>query len=153
MRELDRAGIAYRVHTYELAEDDHLGVRAALAIGVEPERSFKTLVTVSPEGGHVVCCVPVAEELDLKAAARAAHEKSLTMMHVRDLLAVCGYERGACSPIGMKRRFPTVIDEVCELFDRVCVSGGKKGLTLEVATADLLSFCSATVADICRKGI
>lgn len=152
MRELDRAGVPYRVHTYEPITGEHLGVRAAELIGVEPERSFKTLVTTTPSGGHVVCCIPAPAELDLKAAARVAGEKALEIAHTRDLVAEVGYERGACSPVGMRRRFPTIFDESCELYDAVCISGGRHGLTLEVPVADLVAFCAATVADICRKG-
>lgn len=152
MRELDVAGISYEAQTYEVEEgipQRDLGLRIANLVGADPESQFKTLVTVTPSGGHVVCCIPVACELDLKKAAAAAGEKSLSMMHVRDLLAVCGYERGACSPVGMKRRFPTLIDETAELFDAVGISGGRKGLTLSLAPADLVSFVDATLADIC----
>ena len=152
MRELDVAGIAYEAKTYEVEEgvpQRDLGLRIANLIGADPDSQFKTLVTVTPSGGHVVCCIPVACELDLKKAAVAAGEKSLSLMHVRDLLAVCGYERGACSPVGMKRRFPTLIDETAELFDVVGVSGGRKGVTLSLATADLVTFVDATLADIC----
>lgn len=101
-------------------------------------------------GGHAVCCIPVAEELDLKAAARALGEKSLVMMHVRDLVSVTGYMRGGCSPVGMKKRFPTVIDETCELWDQIFISGGRRGIQLVIAPADLVSFVGATVAAITR---
>ena len=151
MRELDVAGIAYATHTYEVEEgvpQRDLGVRIASLLGADPDSQFKTLVTVAPSGEHVVCCIPVAEELDLKKAARAAGEKSLAMMHVHDLERVCGYVRGACSPVGMKKRFPTLVDETAELFDEIGISGGRKGLTLTLSPTDLVAFLDATKADI-----
>lgn len=152
LRELDRAGIAYGTRAYEVDEDDLSGVHVAAQLGEDPACVFKTLVTVDPHGDHVVCCIPVAEELDLKAAARAAGAKSLSMMHVRDLFDVTGYIRGGCSPVGMKRRFTTVIDETCQLFDAVFVSAGRRGLQLEIAPDDLAGFCEAKLADICASG-
>lgn len=150
MRELERAGVPFEVRTYEVDESDLSGIHVSEQLGEDPAQGFKTLVTVAPSGDHVVCCIPVAEELDLKAAARAAGEKSLAMMHVRDLVAVTGYMRGGCSPVGMKRRFPTIIDETCQLWDHIYVSGGRRGVQLFLAPDDLVRFCGATVADICR---
>lgn len=152
MRELDRAGVAYEARTYEDdgEEASGLGIAIAQMLGEDPDQSFKTLVTETPEGGHVVCCIPVAEELDLKAAARAAGAKSLSMMHVRDLVGVTGYVRGGCSPIGMKKRFPTLLDETCVLFDTINISGGRRGLSLTLATDDLIRVTDAVVAPICR---
>lgn len=151
MRELERAGIAYRAITYEVDESDLSGVHAAAVLGEDPDQVFKTLVTTAPDGDHVVCCIPVAEELDLKAAARVAGEKSLEMMHVRDLLAATGYVRGGCSPVGMKRRYRTIVDETCQLFDEIMVSGGRRGLQLAVDPEALVGFCGAAMADICKK--
>lgn len=104
MRELESAGISYILHTYEDDGDESSGLGVAISeqLGEEPGQGFKTLVCTTPSNDHVVCCIPVADELDLKAAARAAGEKSLTMMHVKDLLAATGYVRGGCSPVGMK---------------------------------------------------
>jgi len=152
MRELERAGVAFTYETYEVEEDSghDLGVHIAEVLGQDPDASFKTLVCVTPTGEHVVCCLPVAEELDLKKAAAAAAEKSLALMHVRDIEAVTGYVRGGCSPVGMRRRFPTLIDETAQLFDRISVSGGRKGLSITLAPDDLRAFCSATYADITR---
>ena len=154
MRELESAGISYVVHTYEDdgSEATGLGVAIAERLGEDPDQGFKTLVTETPSGGHVVCCIPVAEELDLKAAAAAAGEKSLSMLHMKDLLAVTGYVRGACTPVGMKKRFPTLIDETCVLFDTIYISGGRRGVQLEVGTDDLVAFTGATVAAITRVG-
>ena len=153
MRELDRAGIAYVARGYDDDGEEATGLGVAIAemLGEDPDQSFKTLVCETPAGGHVVCCIPVAEELDLKAAARAAGEKSLSMMHVRDLVGVTGYVRGGCSPIGMKKRFPTLIDETCVLFDEIHISGGRRGLSLTLATDDLVSVTGAIVAPICRQ--
>ena len=150
MRELDRAGIAYEVRTYEVDESDLSGVHVAEQLGEEPGQGFKTLVCEAPGGGHVVCCIPVAEELDLKRAAAVAGEKTLSMMHVRDLVPVTGYMRGGCSPIGMKKRFPTIIDESCLLWDTIFISGGRRGIQLVIAPGDLVAFTGATVAEITR---
>ncbi len=154
MRELERAGISFVVREYEVEEDEghELGAHIAQLLGQDPAQGFKTLVTTTPSGGHVVCCIPVAEELDLKAAAAAAGEKSLSMMHVRDLFAQTGYVRGGCSPVGMKKRFPTLIDDSCLLYEHMFISGGRCGTQLELAPSDLIAFTGAVVAPICRKG-
>ncbi len=151
MRELDRAGIPYTCREFE--EEDlsrGLGLRMALEGGVDPDSSFKTLVTVAPNGDHVVCCIPVGEELDFKKAAAAAGEKSLSMLPTKDLEATTGYVRGGCSPLGMKKSFPTLIDETAQLFDEVGVSGGRRGLSLRLEPNALADFCGATFADIVR---
>ncbi len=152
MRELESAGIAYVMREYEDDGDEATGLGVAVAnqLGQDPERGFKTLVCVTPSGDHVVCCIPTPEELDLKAAAKAAGEKSLSMMHVKDLLAATGYIRGGCSPVGMKKRFRTLIDETCQLWDTIYISGGRRGLQLELSPDDLVSFTEAKLADICR---
>lgn len=150
MRELERAGIPFSVRTYEVDENDLSGVHVAEQLGEEPGQGFKTLVCETASGGHAVCCIPVAEELDLKAAARVLGEKSIAMMHMRDLVPVTGYMRGGCSPIGMKKRFPTVIDETCELWGEIFISGGKRGIQLAMAPKDLVAFTGAKVAAITR---
>ena len=153
MRELESAGISYVLHTYEDDGDESAGLGVAISeqLGEEPGQGFKTLVCVTPSNDHVVCCIPVADELDLKSAARAAGEKSLAMMHVKDLLAATGYVRGGCSPVGMKKRYRTLIDETCVLWDTIFISGGKRGYQLELAPDDLIAFCGATVAPITRE--
>ena len=153
MRELEAAGVPFSYETYEVDESDtssELGLHIAQMLGEDPAASFKTLVCVTPGGEHVVCCIPVADELDLKKAAAAAGEKSLAMMHVRDLEPTTGYVRGGCSPVDMKRRFPTLIDETAQLFDKIHVSGGRRGLSLVLAPDDLASFCGAAYADLVR---
>lgn len=155
MRELERAGVAFKALEYETDGESPAsgyGLHVAELLGEDPDAAFKTLVTVTPSGGHVVCCIPVAEELDLKKAAVAAGEKSLTMMHVRDLEPTTGYVRGGCSPVGMKRAFPTIIDETAQLFDEVSISGGRRGLSLVLSPDDLVAFTDATLADITREG-
>ena len=153
MRELEAAGVSYRCLEYEDDVDvpsGELGVHMAALIGEDPDHVFKTLVCEAAGGGHVVCCVPVAAELDLKKAAAAAGQKALALVHVRDLEAVSGYVRGACSPVGMRRAFPTLVDETAQLFDEVCVSGGRRGLTLVLSPDDLAAHTHATFADIVR---
>ena len=153
MRELERAKIPFELHTYDPddGQPDALGVHVAEQLGEDPACVFKTLVTVSPAGTHVTCCIPVARELDLKAAARAAQEKSLSMLPLRDLLPKTGYVRGGCSPIGMKKKFKTIIDESCLAQGTMMVSGGARGVQIELAPADLVSFCSAVCAPICHE--
>lgn len=153
MRELERGGVAYLAQTYE---DDGsnasgYGLHVAEALGEDPDTAFKTLVTLAPSGVHVVCCIPVALELDLKKAAAAAGEKSLAMLPMRDLEAITGYVRGGCSPVGMKKSFPTLIDETAQLFDEIGISGGRRGLSLRVEPTALASFVGATFADITRE--
>ena len=153
LRELERAGIAFEAVEYEYevgTPASGYGLHIAELLGEDPDAAFKTLVTVTPSGGDVVCCIPVASELDLKKAAAAAGEKTLSMLPMKDLEAVTGYVRGGCSPIGTKKPFPTLIDETAQLFDQVSVSGGRRGLSISLAPDDLVAFTQATLADICR---
>lgn len=154
MRELERGGVAYEAIEFDEPDPtgvSDLGVRIANMLGYDPAQGFKTLVCVAPHGGHVVCCIPSGDELDLKKAAAAAGEKSLALMHVRDLEPTTGYVRGGCSPVGMKKQFPTLIDETAQLFDDIYISGGRLGLTLKLAPDELAAFLDATLADICRE--
>lgn len=151
MRELERGGVSYEWH--EMEEDDlsrGLGLRMAEEAGENPDSSFKTLVTVAPSGDHVVCCVPVAQELDFKKAAAAAGEKSLSLIPVKELEGLTGYVRGGCTPVGMKKAFPTLIDETAQLFDTIIISGGRRGLSLTLDPVALRDFLGATFADITR---
>lgn len=153
MRELERAGVAYEAITFEEPDPSgtsELGVQIAHMLGYDPDQGFKTLVCDAPDKGHVVCCIPSAVELDLKKAAAAAGVKTLTLMHVKDLEPTTGYVRGGCSPVGMKKQFPTLIDETAQLFDEIYISGGRLGLTLKVPTEPLVQFLGATLVDICR---
>lgn len=150
MRILDKQNISYQVYEYEVDENDLSGVSTAKKINQPCEILFKTLVVKNEKKINFVCCIPVAEELDLKRIARYTKSKSVEMLHVKELLPTCGYVRGSCSPIGMKKKFPTYIDETCILYDEIFVSGGMKGIMLKIKTSDLLSFCEFTPVELCK---
>lgn len=136
IREVEAARLPCEVRTFE-CEDAPSGVEVAQMLGLEAERVFKTLVTVGKSGEHFVFMVPVAEELDLKRAAKAVGEKSIEMIKSRELLPLTGYVHGGCSPIGMKKQFRTTVDETAQLFDTIYFSGGRIGCQLEMAPDDL----------------
>ena len=149
MRILDKNKIDYTVNTYEC--DGFVdGVTVADLLGQPYESSFKTLVAVGKSGGHFVFVLPIAEEVDLKAAARAVDEKAVELIHVKELFALTGYVRGGCTPIGMKKAFPTVIHESVLTFPTVIVSGGRIGAQIIIAPQDLVRVTRAKVADIIR---
>lgn len=149
MRILDKNKIDYTVNTY--ACDGFVdGVTVADLLGQPYESSFKTLVAVGKSGGHFVFVLPIAEEVDLKAAARAVDEKAVELIHVKELFALTGYVRGGCTPIGMKKAFPTVIHESVLTFPTVIVSGGRIGAQIFIAPQDLVRVTRAKVADIIR---
>lgn len=147
MRMLERAKISYKEHEYECEEFTD-GLTSTLKTGIEPERSFKTLVTKGKSGGYYVLVIPVAEEVDFKKAAKAAGEKSIEMIHVKELTPLTGYVRGGCSPIGMKKQFPTILHASALDHDTIVISGGRIGLSLELAPNDLITLVRAKVADI-----
>ena len=147
MRMLDRQKIAYTVNTYE-CEDFVDGVHIAQMLGQNEEQSYKTLVTKGKSGGYYVFVLPVARELDMKKAASAVGEKSVEMLHVKDINAVTGYIRGGCSPLGMKKQFPTVVDSSAESFDTIIISGGRLGSQIMLAPGDRVSACGGSFADI-----
>ena len=144
---LDRAKISYIPHTYECGEFID-GVHIAEMLGQAPEATFKTIVTVGKSGKYYVFALPVDKELDLKKCAKAAEEKSLEPVHVKDINAVSGYIRGGVSPIGMKKQFPTFVHESAKNLEKLFVSGGRLGLQLELVPEDLLKACSGKFADI-----
>ena len=146
MRTLEQKKIAYTPHEYP-ADGPVDGVSVAAYLNQDPEQVFKTLVTKGAGGGYYVFDIPVAENLDLKKAAKAVGEKSIEMIHVKDITAVSGYVRGGCSPIGMKKQYPTVIQECAANFDKVYVSGGRIGTTLCMAPEDLKKVSRAEYAD------
>ena len=148
MRLLDAAKIPYRAEEYAVDENDLNGMHAAEGIGMPPEQIFKTLVAKGERGGYAVFCIPVCCELDLKKAAKAAHDKKIELIHVKDLLATTGYIRGGCSPIGMKKQFPTVLHESALDFDTIDISGGRIGASVELSPRDLLDLVRGTAADI-----
>ena len=150
MRMLAAAGIGFEAREYQYDESDLSGVHAAAELGLDPDCTFKTLVLRGDKNGLFVCCIPVGEEVDLKKAAVISGNKKAEMIHVKELPVLTGYIRGGCSPIGMKRRFPTIIDETCELWDEIYISGGRRGVRLAVAPDDLVAFTGAIVAAITR---
>ena len=146
MRILDNAHINYNVYTYD--ENETSGVNVAKLVGIEPERVFKTLVTIANTKEYFVFMIPVSSELSLKKAAGVANVKSIEMIKQKDLLPLTGYIHGGCSPIGMKKKFPTFIDEMALLFPAICFSAGKRGHQVEVTTIDLIEFVCAKTADL-----
>ena len=140
MRLLDAAGIPYRTVEYEVDESDLSGVHVARALGEPCEQIFKTLVLKGEKNGYLVCCIPVDQELDLKKAAKAAGEKKVEMIHVKDMLAVTGYIRGGCSPIGMKKHYPTFIEETAQLYDEITVSAGQRGVQVTLSPEQLKEY-------------
>ena len=147
MRVLDQKKIPYTAHTYP-ADGPIDGVSVAGFLGQDVERVFKTLVTKGASGAYYVFDVPVAENLDLKKAAKAVGEKSIAMLPQKELLPLTGYVHGGCSPVGMKKQFPTVFHETVVLFDTICVSAGKVGAQVEVPPQALLDLLGASTADI-----
>ncbi len=147
MRILDAAGVDHQIHVFE-ADGTMTGVEIARMLGEEPEHVFKTLVTIGKSKEHYVFMVPVAEELDLKKAAKAAGEKSIEMVKSRELFDLTGYVHGGCSPLGMKKFFTTFIDETCILFDTILFSGGRIGTQIEMSFDDLASVIDITPVDL-----
>ena len=142
MRILEQNGIPYTAHAYP-ADGPTDGVSVAKILNQDPEQVFKTLVTKAASGNYYVFDIPVAENLDLKKAAKAVGEKSIAMIPQKELLPLTGYIHGGCSPIGMKKAFPTFIDETAQLFDAICVSAGKIGAQVELAPDDLARLTGA----------
>ena len=147
MRLLEQKKLPYTPHDY-LASGAVSGVEVAAALGEPPERVFKTLVTTGASGGHYVFVIPVAEELDLKKAAKAVGEKSIAMLPQKELLPLTGYIHGGCSPIGMKKPFPTYIDETAQLYDEIGVSAGCRGCQVLLDPMRLADYVNATLCDL-----
>lgn len=148
MRILDAKGVEYIPYEYAVDESDLSGVHIAEQIGLPNEQVFKTLVAKGDKSGYVVFVIPCALELDLKKCAAVSGNKRVELVHVKDLLALTGYIRGGCSPIGMKKKFPTYFDESAVLFEKITVSAGVKGCQLLVKREDVLSVCDAECADL-----
>lgn len=151
MRLLQAAGIPYETVSYTVDESDLSGVHAARELGLPPEQMFKTLVAKGEKRGHLVFVIPVAEELDLKKCAAAAGDKRAELIAVKDLLPLTGYLRGGCSPVGMKKPFPTYFDETATLFDRIYVSAGQRGRQLCVEPWALCRFLNGEFADLTMR--
>lgn len=148
MRLLDAAKIPYKTAEYEVDENDLSGIHVAEQLGQPAEQVFKTLVLKGERTGFFVCCIPVDKELDLKKAAKAAGDKKAEMLPLKDLLPTTGYIRGGCSPVGMKKKFPTFIDETAELFDEIAVSAGVRGAQIIVNGGTLTEYLGAKFADL-----
>jgi Cys-tRNA(Pro)/Cys-tRNA(Cys) deacylase len=151
MRLLDAANISFTVKEYPADEFDLSAVHAAQFIDLPAEQIFKTLVLQGASGAYAVCCIPAAAELDLKKTARAAGEKSAALIPMKELQPLTGYVRGGCSPIGMKKQFPSFIDETAELFDVIGVSAGERGVQVALAPAELARFIGAQFADLTKR--
>ena len=147
-RLLDKAGVSYKLIPYEFDENDLAAQHVADSLGQDIARVFKTLVLHGDRAGHVVCVVPGNAEVDLKALAKASGNKKVEMILMKDLLSVTGYIRGGCSPVGMKKRFPTYFHTTALDFETIYVSAGVRGLQIEIAPADLIGFVGATVASV-----
>ncbi len=148
MRILEQKKVPYTAHSYAHEDGAVDGATVAKRIGKQPEQVFKTLVTVGASKNHYVFVVPVQKELDLKKAAKAVGEKSIAMIHQKELLPLTGYVHGGCSPVGMKKQFRTTIDISCETQETMLVSAGKIGQQIEVKPSDLLNLVRGTTADI-----
>lgn len=147
-RLLDKAGIAYKLIPYEVDENDLAVQHVADSLNQPIEQVFKTLVLHGDRTGHIVCVVPGNGEVDLKALAKVSGNKKVEMILMKDLLGVTGYIRGGCSPVGMKKRFPTYIHTSATDFNVIYVSAGVRGLQIEIAPSDLITFTGAVLADV-----
>ena len=148
VRLVEQAGISCKEQFYEYQEDDLSGMHAAQVLGMPPEQVFKTLVARGPKTGIHVYCIPVCCELDLKKAARVAGDKSMELVAVKELLPLTGYIRGGCSPVGMKKQYPTFLDETCILYEEIAVSAGERGHQMLLNPEDMAKITNATYADI-----
>ena len=148
VRLVEQAGIPCRESFYEFDEKDLNGNHAAAAIGMPPEQVFKTLVARGERTGINVFCIPVCCELDLKKAAKAAGDKNMEMVAVKELLGLTGYIRGRCSPVGMKKKYPTFLDETCILWDEIAVSAGARGHQMILPPEELAQLVSAKLVDL-----
>ena len=148
VRMLEAAKINFRTAEYTVDENDLSGMHVAEQLGQPPEQVFKTLVLNGEKKGYLVCCIPVDRELDLKKAAKAAGDKKVEMIPMKDLLSVTGYIRGGCSPVGMKKKFPTYIDETAILFDEIAVSAGVRGGQIIINPDDLCNYVEGEYVDL-----
>lgn len=148
VRLVERAGFSCKEDFYTYDDNNLDGNYAAKAIGIPAEQVFKTLVAKGPRTGINVFCIPVCCELDLKLAAKAAGDKSIEMLHVKDLLNATGYVRGGCSPIGMKKKYPTYIDETCLLSETIAVSAGERGHQMRIPYQAIVQLTGAKIVNI-----
>lgn len=151
MRLLDKEGIGYDMLTYTADDGKIDGVSVAQKIGREESAVYKTLIAQGTSKGYYVFVIPVEKELDLKKAAKSVGEKKVDMIPVKDITAVSGYVRGGCSPVGMKKSYPTVIDESAKALDTIIVSGGKIGVQIELSCEDLARAVKAAFAEVAAR--
>lgn len=150
LRLLDAAGIPYKTREYDYDGKNPCGVRPEDLDASLRERMFKTLVTRGDKTGINVFCIPVSEELDLKKCASAAGDKRIEMVPMKEILGLTGYIRGGCSPVGMKKKYPTIFDETALLYDEIFVSGGQQGLQIELEPQALIDFVDGEIADVTK---
>ena len=148
VRIVQQAGISFREAFYDFDVNDLNGNHAAQAMGYPPEQVFKTLVGRGSKNGIHVFCIPICCELDLKKAATVIHDKRVELVAVKELLGLTGYIRGGCSPVGMKKKYPTIIDETCQLYDEIAISAGERGHQIILPPDDLIELINATTEDI-----
>lgn len=148
MRLLEQAGIPYTPLEYEVDESDLSGMHIARQLGRDPDTMFKTIAVRGEKRGILVFCIPVSCEIDLKKAARVAGDKRVELLPVKELLSTTGYIRGGCSPIGMKKEYPTVFHETAEIVDTIMVSAGKIGYQVELSPTELIDLVGAELADV-----
>ena len=148
VRLVQQAGFSCKEAFYDYDENDLIGNHAAEAIGFPPEQVFKTLVARGPKTGINVFCIPVCCELNLKKAAKVAGDKSIDLIAVKELLALTGYVRGGCSPVGMKKKYPTYIDETCILYEEIAVSAGERGHQMIIPHEALLTIVDSRLEDL-----
>lgn len=150
MRLLESEKINFEVFTYEYDENDLSGIHAAEFLKIKPCEFFKTLVLKGVKNGVFVCCIPVDRELDLKKAALVFNDKSCEMIHLKELLSIAGYMRGACTPVGMKKRFPVFFDESINNLDYVYMSAGARGLALKIKPLDMISYVEGKITSLTK---
>ena len=148
MRLLEQAGIPFRVETYEFDEEHLSGAHVASQVSLPEDQIFKTLVVRGEKKGIMVFCIPVMMELDLKKAAKISGDKKIEMTHVKELLGLTGYIRGGCSPVGMKKKYPTWFDETAMLYDEIAVSAGVRGAQIIVNPDALKDYVEAAYSDV-----
>jgi len=153
-RLLERGNVPYeQIECDDVHDDDWSSLQTSVSLGVEPERIFKTLVLRGDKNKFLVCCVPSNTELDMKKVARTSGDKRVEMIHVKELRDITGYVRGGCSPIGMKKNFPTFFDETAILYDTIFVNAGAINALVKVSPEPLLAFLGAKAADLTKSVI
>ena len=148
MRILDSAKIEYTPYEYVPDDNDLTGVHIAEQIGLNPDFVFKTLVARGDKSGLLVFCIPCNSELDLKKCAKASGDKKIELLPVKELLSNTGYIRGGCSPIGMKKLYPTYFDETCQMFDEIAISAGERGHQMIIPPMELIALVGGKISDI-----